>query len=93
MSKLRKIFDVVQSFSGGVAKLRRPISGFAGDVFRRVHHWFVTNHLGQLSVASFRDRLNRVQASFGWDRDGNVTCAGYNVARNTVWHVSSVAVK
>jgi len=49
---------------------------------------YVTSQLGQLSLASFQDRL--IETSFGWGKGGNVTSAGWQVTLcDPMWHVSS----
>ena len=48
----------------------------------------LTNHLGQLSLASLR--VAKSSTSFGWGKSGNVTSAGWQVTLcDPIWHVSS----
>ena len=48
----------------------------------------LTNHLGQLSLAS--PGVAKSSTSFGWGKGGNVTSAGWQVTLcDPIWHVSS----
>ena len=48
----------------------------------------LTNHLGQLSLASLRGAKS--STSFGWGKGGNVTSAGWQVTLcDPIWYVSS----
>ena len=48
----------------------------------------LTNHLGQLSLASLG--VTKSSTSFGWGKGGNVTSAGWQVTLcDPIWHVSS----
>jgi len=49
---------------------------------------YVTSELGQLSLASLRDRLIEYRLRLG--KGGNVTSAGWQVTLcDPIWHVSS----
>ena len=48
----------------------------------------LTNHLGQLSLASLR--VAKSSTSFGWGKGGNVTSAEWQLTLcDPIWHVSS----
>ena len=51
---------------------------------------FLTNHLGQLSLASPRAGGIAKSSTLGWGKGGNVTSAEWQVTLcDPIWHVSS----
>ena len=74
------LVSIVQHMNWSYSSFYPVSAGMSDHLWPGIPSWFVTSHLGQLSLASLRGSLNRVPALFNWGNGRNVTSAGWQVA-------------